>query len=100
MLTSLEQILTSLELVYFEGDRKVEQAAQSTCAFLLGDTQNPPGHFPLQPGTCASRGVGLDDLQKSLPTPVILWFSNNVAFNIRAWLKCSVFCCLVYKIIC
>lgn len=41
MLTSLEQIVSSLELVYFEGDRKVEHAAQRSCSFLLWRHSKP-----------------------------------------------------------
>jgi len=75
MLTSLEQILTSLELVYFEGDRKVEQAAQRSCDFLLWRYSKPSWTLPSATcfrGTCVSRGLGLGDLQKSLPNPLIL----------------------------
>ena len=31
--------------------------------------------------TCFGRGVGLDDLQRSLPTPTILWFFVSVWFE-------------------
>ena len=39
-----------------------------------GDIQDFPGCFPVQPtvGNLLQHGVGLCDLQKFLPTPVIL----------------------------
>ena len=33
--------------------------------------------------SCFSRGVGLDDPQRSLPTPTILWFCVSVMFLLR-----------------
>ena len=50
------------ELLYFEDDRALEQAAQRCCGFSFsGDTQDPPGRGPVQPavGDPASAG-GLD----------------------------------------
>ncbi|PKU48374.1 hypothetical protein llap_1282 [Limosa lapponica baueri] len=36
---------------FFEGDRALEQAAQRGCRVIFsGDTQNPPGCVPVQPG--------------------------------------------------
>ena len=32
----------------------------------------------IQPGLCFGRRVGLDDPQRSLPTPTILWFCDSV----------------------
>ena len=48
-----------------KSDRALEQAAQRGCrVFFSGDAQNPPEHLPVQPA------VG--NLQRSLPTPMIL----------------------------
>ena len=62
----------------FVSDRALEQAAQRGCGFSFsGDVQELPGQGPVQPLSrwpCFGRGVGLDDPQKSLPTPNILWF--------------------------
>ena len=35
-------------------------------------------HCSLLQGTCFSREAGLDDPQKSIPAPVILWFYSSV----------------------
>lgn len=39
-----------------------------------------PGHFPVQSsvGTCPRQRVELDDLQRLLPVPTILWFSDKL----------------------
>jgi len=59
----------------------LEQAAQRGCGVSFsGDIQNPPGWGPVQPAvgeTALARGLGLDDLQRSLPTPTILWLCNQ-----------------------
>ena len=50
------------ELLYFEGDGALEQAAQGGCGVSFsGDIQDPPGRGPVQPdvGDPASAG-GLD----------------------------------------
>jgi len=42
---------------------------------ISGDIQDPPGQGPVQPAVAnpaSARGVGLDDTQRSLPTPNIL----------------------------
>jgi len=61
---------------FTQSDRALEQAAQGDCGFSFSrDIQNPPGRCPVQPalgGTAFSRGIGTDDGQRSLPTPVIL----------------------------
>ena len=57
-------------------DGALEQAVQGGCGVSFsGDIQDPPGQGPLQPTVgepCFGRGVGLDDAQRSLPTPTIL----------------------------
>jgi len=64
------------EFLPSEGDGALEQAAQGGCGvFFSGDIQAPPGQGPVQPavGDPASvGGAGLDDPQRSLPTPTIL----------------------------
>lgn len=63
--------------------RALEQAAQRGGeVFFSGDIQIPPGHDPVQ---CAAGtpalAVGLDDLQKSLPALIILWFCEARIFG-------------------
>ena len=37
-------------LLYFEGGRALQQAAERDCeVYFSGDIKNPPGHFPQQP---------------------------------------------------
>ncbi|GAB0207908.1 mitochondrial enolase superfamily member 1 [Grus japonensis] len=64
------------KLLHFEGDRALEQVAQRGCGVSFsGDIQNPPGCNPVQPALgepALAEGVGLDDLQRCLPTPTIL----------------------------
>ena len=65
------------DLIYCEGDRALEQAAQGGCGvFFSGGIQDPLGHFPVQPAiqNLLQLGVGLDDLQRSLQTPMILCY--------------------------
>ena len=61
-------------ILYFEGDRALEQAARGVVKSFSGGIQHPPGCFPVS-RTVESllwQGVGLDNLQRSLPTPMIL----------------------------
>ena len=64
------------ELLPSEGDGALEQAAQGGCGVSFsGDIQDPPGQGPVQPTVgdpALAGGVGLDDPQRSLPTPNIL----------------------------
>ena len=64
------------EFLPSEGDGALEQAAQGGCGVSLsGDIQDPPGRSPVQPAVgdpASAGGVGLDDPQRSLPTPNIL----------------------------
>ena len=54
----------------------LEQVAWKGCGVsILGDIQNPAGHGqPALAKPALSRGVGLGDLQRSLPTSAVLWF--------------------------
>ena len=64
-----------IKLLYFEGDRALEQFAQISCGVSFSrDIKNPLGCFPVQPivGNLFKQEGGLDDLQKSLPTLMIL----------------------------
>jgi len=64
------------ELLPSEGDGALEQAAQRGCGVSFsGDIPEPPGQGPVQPALgepALEGGVGLDDPQRSLPTPTIL----------------------------
>ena len=56
------------KLPYCKGDRTLEQAARREYgAFLSGTTQ-----FNTHLDAFLCKGLGLDDLQRSLPTPMIL----------------------------
>jgi len=58
-------------VIHFECDGALEQAAQRDCTFSFPrDMQNLPGHSSVQPAVVG--GIGLDDPQRSLPTPTIL----------------------------
>jgi len=54
----------------------LEEAAQGGCGVSFsGDIQDPPGQGPVQStegDPALAGGVGLDDPQRSLPTPTIL----------------------------
>ncbi|KAJ7417875.1 hypothetical protein BTVI_31140 [Pitangus sulphuratus] len=67
---------TEEELLYIEEGRVLEQAAhRGHGVSLSGDIQNPPGHIPVSPApgdSAFAGGIGLDDLQRSLPTLTIL----------------------------
>jgi len=53
-----------------------KQVAQRGCGVSFsGGIQDPPGPGPVQPAVgdpASAGGVGLDDPQRSLPTPTIL----------------------------
>ena len=70
------------ELLYFAGDRVFAQAAQRPYGVSFsGDIQNLHEHRPVQPALgepALAVWGGLDDLQRSLPTPTILWFCDFV----------------------
>ena len=56
--------------------RALEQAVQGGCGVSFsGDIQDRPGQGPVQPAVgdpASAGGFGLDDSQRSLPTPTIL----------------------------
>lgn len=54
-----------------------------TGCFILGDTQNLMGCSPKQAALAdpALNSVGLDDLQKSLPTSFVLWIFFCIFFH-------------------
>jgi len=60
----------------------LREAAQGGCGFSFsGDIQGCPGQGPVQPALgdpALARGVGLDDSQRSLPTPTILRLCDSV----------------------
>ena len=69
------------EFIFCEGDRALKQAAQRGCGISFsGDIQNLPGCFSAKPtiGNLLYQGVGLDDLQRPLPTPMIPWFYDTL----------------------
>jgi len=57
-------------------DTALEQAAQGSCGVSFSaDIQDPPGRGPVQPALgdlALTEELGLDDPQRSLPTPAIL----------------------------
>ena len=80
------------ELLHFEGDGALEQAAQGGCGVSFsGDNQAPPGRGAVQPalGDPASAGVGLDDPQRSLSTPTMLRFCDSVTGSSGSYLTAS-----------
>ena len=64
------------ELLHSEGDRALEQVVQGRSGVSFsGDIQDPPGQGPVQPAlgdSALAGGFGLDDPQRSLPTPTIV----------------------------
>jgi len=64
------------DLLHSEGDGALEQVAQGGCGVSFsGDIRDPPGQGPVQPAVgdpASAGGFGLDDPQRSLPTPNIL----------------------------
>ena len=59
-----------------EGDVALEQVAQGGCGVSFpGDIKDLPGQGPVQPAvddSSSAGGIGLEDPQRSLPTPNIL----------------------------
>jgi len=81
--TRTQEVLYQLEkeILSWEGDRALEQAAQIDCEVSFsGDIQSPPECFPVQStiGNLIQQGVELDDLQESLSAPMILWFCETL----------------------
>ena len=82
--TEAQEVLSEHEeeLLHSEGNGTLEQAAQGGCGVSFsGDIQDPPGQGPLQPAVgdpALAGGFGLDEPQRSLPTPTILWFCDQV----------------------
>ena len=73
------------ELLHSEGDGALKQAAQGGWGVSSGDVQDPLGRLPVQPAVegLLCRGVGLDDLWRSLPTSTILWFHDSVTMGVN-----------------
>ena len=73
------------ELLPSKGDGALEQATQGGCGVSFsGDIQDPPGQGPVQAAVgdpASTGGVGLDDAQRSLPTPNILWFCDSQSWT-------------------
>ena len=71
------------ELLPSEGDGALEQVAQRGGGFSFsGDIQTLPGQGPVQPAlgdTALAGGLDLDDPQRSLPIPNILWFCGSAS---------------------
>jgi len=74
-------------------EAKCSGAAQSIgkgcpggCGFSFsGDTQDPPGHLPVQPavGSRLCRGGGLDP-KRSLPTPTTIWLCDSTWWGLSS----------------
>lgn len=82
----LQEHKENIKLFYTEGDKAPEQTAwEDWGASFSGDVQKPSAHFPcdLLWVTCSSR-TGLYDLQRSLSTPIILWFCH---FRNNQWYR-------------
>lgn len=80
--TGAQEILPELEkgLLYCEGDRAMEQAAQRRCRISSGDIQNLPRHFAVRHALrepALEGHIGLGDLQSFLLTSKILWFCQH-----------------------
>lgn len=74
-------------LFYCKGDWTLDQVAQKGCGVSIPtDIQSATGHCPVQPcapvKACLSSEFGLDDLQQSLPTAAILWFSDSTETHV------------------
>lgn len=69
------------KLSYCESHQTFSQIAHRSCkVFILWDIQSMNGYGSEQPalvGTGLSRGVGLDDFQRSLSTSDILWVCDQ-----------------------
>ena len=65
--------------LYFEDDRALGQAVQRGCVSSLQIFKIYLCTCNLLQGTCFSSEVVLDDLHKSLPTPMILRFCDSVS---------------------
>ena len=66
------------ELLHFEGDGAVEQAAQGSCGVSFsGDIQDPPGQGPVQPavGDPASAG-GLNEMTHRGPFQPLTFYDS------------------------
>ena len=84
------------ELLPSVAEGALEQAVQRGCGFSFsGDIQDLTGRGPVQPAVgdpaWTGRGVGLDDPQRSLPTPNILWFCDLVSLFVNFLSLCIFF---------
>ena len=81
------------ELIFCEGGRALEQAAQRGCGVsFTRDIQNPPACIPVQAiaGNLLQQVIGLDCLQR------ILWFHYSVTFESEGCIAfCKLTCCLL-----
>jgi len=73
---------------YWEGGHTLEQVARGGCRVsICEDIQNltGDGSARLALAGCLSRGVGLDDLKRSLLISTIQWFCQFSRFHIILW---------------